>query len=305
MKKNKKRRIRKSRVFSTIVVSICAIGMVACIKTKEIVQIGNVAEYSCETSDSVVGTEVTSVNENEIIFTESDDGSLIEEYSYEYTEEQTEEVTTNVVYVPSVPEYDLPMIYQNPELPSGCEATSATMLLQAYGYSVSKEEFADMLPKAYFEEYMGLEYAPSPSDAYIGSPYSSDGYGVFSKTVAETMQEVIDSCGGNHIAENIEGSSEYEILSYIDEGVPVCIWNTMSTIPLVDVGGWYIKDGDTYTDEYYIWPGNEHCLVLVSYDDYSVYVYDPLHGICSYDRETFFQRYEEVGSYAIILTEPE
>lgn len=42
---------------------------------------------------------------------------------------------------------DVPVLSQNPELPTGCEATATTMLLQWAGVQVNKSEVADALPK--------------------------------------------------------------------------------------------------------------------------------------------------------------
>lgn len=175
------------------------------------------------------------------------------------------------------------------------------MLLSAYGYDVDKESFAQAMPKSSFVVDNGRTYAAHPNDAYIGSPDSSYGYGAFAKVVAQTMQKLIDRADGNHRAVDISGSSEQEILACIDQGSPVCIWSTMSLLPLVESGSWYLMEGSSYTDEYFQWPGNEHCMILVGYDETSVTVHDPLKGVKTYDRDTFFQRYDDVGRYAVIL----
>ena len=201
----------------------------------------------------------------------------------------------------SLPLYGVPVFLQKPELPTGCEATAAAMLLTAYGYDVDKETFAQAMPKSSFVIYGGRTYSAHPNDAYIGNPSSSYGYGAFARVTAQTMQDLIDSANGNHCAVDITGSSEKEILNYIDHGSPVCIWSTVDLLPVGESGSWYIKKGSIYTDEYFQWPRNEHCMVLVSYDEETVTVHDPLKGICSYSRDTFFQRYMDVGQYAVVL----
>lgn len=211
---------------------------------------------------------------------------------------------TPVAYRGSVPDHDIPVLLQEPELPAGCEATAAVMLLQAYGYETGKIEFAQSLPQSSLEVKNGRTYAPHPNQAYIGNPFSSSGFGALSKVTAETMQKFIGKENGRHVAVDIAGASEKEILNQIDEGVPVCIWSTMSMLPLVDVGGWYLKDGDEYTEQYYIWPGNEHCMLLTAYSETAVTVHDPRKGRIEYDRQLFFERYREVGCYAVILKEP-
>jgi uncharacterized protein YvpB len=195
---------------------------------------------------------------------------------------------------------EIPVILQNPELPVGCEATAGAMLLYAYGYDIDKETFADALPKSDFETLNGCNYAAHPSNAFIGDPYTY-GYGAFAEVVADTMQHFIDHAGGRHRANDISGASEKSILAYIDSGIPVCIWSTIEMRPVVQKNGWYLKQGEAYTNEYFSWPGNEHCMILVGYDEKTVTVYDPLAGVTSYARKTFFQRYKEVGRFAIVL----
>ncbi|MGN0558669.1 MAG: C39 family peptidase [Acutalibacteraceae bacterium] len=219
------------------------------------------------------------------------------------TEPTTQPHTLPENLVDALPVQSVPMIYQYPQLPTGCEATAAAMLLQAYGYDADKEAVADALPKADFEQYNGEEYAPHPDCAFIGDPYSDEGYGALSGATAEAMQSIIDSRSGSHYAVCLDNADETQILSLIDKGIPICIWATIRMLELVDTGGWYIKDGETYTDEYYQWPGNEHCMVLVSYDEYYVTVHDPLTGVQEYDRELFFYRYEQLGRHAIALKE--
>ena len=196
---------------------------------------------------------------------------------------------------------DVPVVLQNPELPAGCEATAAAMLLAAYGYDTDKLSFAAALPKCSLELHDGLLYGPHPGETFIGSPDSSYGFGVFAPAVAKTMQAMIDKASGRHRALDVSGVGEDALLAYLDRGIPVCIWTTMELRPLANKGGWYLKDGDAYTNRYYTWPGNEHCVVLVAYDRYTVTVHDPLQGVVTWERALFFQRHAEVGAFAVVL----
>lgn len=221
----------------------------------------------------------------------------------------TRKVTTTTThaaktYVLSRPVNAPPVILQNPELPTGCEATAATMLLQAYGYSADKMTVANALPKSAFEMYAGRGYAAHPEDAYIGDPRSAGGIGVFAPALCKTVQQMIDRENGIHRAKDVTGTDEEDLLRYVDKGAVICTWATMYMSPLTDAGGWYIKKGDTYTEQYYKWPGNEHCMLLIGHDDTTVTVHDPLRGKCQYDRTVFFQRYADLGKQAIVLIQP-
>ena len=192
-------------------------------------------------------------------------------------------------------------ILQNPELPTGCEVTAATMLLNAYGYDVEKTELADALEKDSIETVDDKDYAVHPEVAFIGNPIYSSSFGVFPHPVAKAMQKFIDEQGGEHVATPLYGLTEEEILAYCDAGIPLCIWSSMNNTEIKYIGGWHIIADGEYTEEYFYWPANEHCLVLTDYDSENVYVCDPLKGECSYPRESFFRHYEQVGCYALVM----
>ena len=193
------------------------------------------------------------------------------------------------------------LFLQNPELPTGCEATSGAMLLTAYGYQTNKCTVADALSKHTLIYTDDSVYAPHPNDAFIGNPYSSDGYGTFPDVLADALQSVIDRQGGSHTATPLYDKSEEELLSYLDEGVFLCVWSSMYDMEITYDSGWKLLHDGEYTDEYFFWPSNEHVLLLTGYDEENVTVLDPLVGKCSYPRASFFRHYKQAGSYALML----
>lgn len=218
------------------------------------------------------------------------------------------EIKDNEILQPEIPEKEicLPVrkaipILQNPELPTGCEATAATMLLNCYGVDIDKTTFADLLPKAAFTVENNKTYAKSPDEVFIGNPRSVHGYGTFAGTVTATANKILNEKGLDIKAINISGKSENEILSYLDEGRPVCIWVTMNLRPVEKRGGWYLIKENQKTNEWFYWPSHEHCMLLTEYSENTVTVCDPLKGAMKYNRETLFARYNEVGQYAIII----
>lgn len=194
-------------------------------------------------------------------------------------------------------------ILQNPELPTGCEATAGTMLLRAYGYETDKLDAARRLKKGKTAADGDRTYAGHPDEVFIGDPESAHSYGAFPKVLAEAMQRIIEEQGGQYEAKPLYGKTEPEILCLIDKGVPVCIWSSMSDHEIEYRKGWYLIRDGVYTDEYFTWPSNEHVLVLTGYDAERVFVCDPQRGECSYPRESFFRHYKQVGSYALTLQE--
>lgn len=192
-------------------------------------------------------------------------------------------------------------ILQNPELPTGCEATSGTMLLRAYGYQAEKMDVAEKMEKGKIIDKDGRRYAGHPDDVFIGNPTSTHGFGAFPNVLAKAMQKVIDEQNGAHRAVPMYGKSQQEILEIVDKGIPLCIWSSQGNVEIQALTGWYLMKDGKYLDEYFTWPSNEHVLVMTGYDDNSVFVCDPLKGERSFPRESFFRHYEQVGSYALML----
>lgn len=192
-------------------------------------------------------------------------------------------------------------ILQNPELPTGCEATAAAMLLNAYGYSVDKMTVAGYLEKTDRIERNGKIYSYHPNEMFIGTPDTLYGYGAFPNVVAKAMQKVIDMQDGKYEARPLYGKTEEELLSLIDKGIPVCIWSSSNNKEIEYRKGWYLIEDGEFTEEYFYWPSNEHVLVLTGYDEKNVTVCDPQKGVCIYPRESFFRHYEQVGEYAVIM----
>lgn len=192
-------------------------------------------------------------------------------------------------------------ILQNPELPTGCEAAAATMLLNAYGYPADKTETADILEKSNPIEAYGTVYAAYPNDAYIGNPSTPYGYGAFPKPLVKAVQNIIDRQGGTYRAHALYGKEESELLEFIDKGIPLCVWCSMYDLEIQYKKGWYLMQEGLFTEEYFYWPSNEHVVVLTGYDEKTVKVCDPLSGTCTYPRKSFFRHYGQVGKYALMI----
>lgn len=194
-------------------------------------------------------------------------------------------------------------ILQNPELPTGCEATAGTMLLKAYGYEADKMDVAGAMKCLPLTERDGRLYGGHPDEVFVGNPEEVSSYGAFPNVLAEAMQQVIDREGARHNAVPLYHKSEEELLELVDMGIPVCIWSSSKNLEIEHRRGWYLIRDGVYTDDYFEWPSNEHVLVLVDYDEDEVTVCDPQEGVVRYPRESFFRHYRQVGEYALVLEE--
>ena len=75
---------------------------------------------------------------------------------------------------------DFDIIEQYPELPTGCEITAMTMVLNYYGYQVNKVTMAlDYMPKVQAEFYRsedGRLMGPDLENFFVGDPTEETGY---------------------------------------------------------------------------------------------------------------------------------
>lgn len=193
----------------------------------------------------------------------------------------------------------IPTVRQNPELPNGCEITTLTAVLTYHGIKTSKTKLADdYLPKETFEFQEGKRIGPDPDQAYAGNPRNANGgWYAFAGPIVEASKKIIDDKGSRLITENVSGSSREEILSYMDQNIPVIVWVTLDLSPPITSGGWYI-DG---TDEFHSSFINLHTVVLDGWKDGEVTVMDPLKGLVTHPEDKFFESYEALGSQAVLV----
>ncbi len=199
----------------------------------------------------------------------------------------------------------VPYINQD-NLPTGCETCSAVMLMQYYGYDITETKFArDYLicrPFYATDNY----YGPDPNSAFVGSPFNSYSFGVFSPALAKSMNNYLYNTP--YEAKSIKGESlAYYLEYYVVHSKPVLIWATMNMAPSYKSTSWIVD----YTDEnaeyskgsVFTWSANEHCLVLTGFDPDYYYFNDPWNnnGRVRYKRSLVEQRYRELSMQAVVI----
>ena len=202
---------------------------------------------------------------------------------------------------------DVPYYSQEYILPTGCEIVSAKMLLSYYTHEEPDiQEMISFLNCEYPVEIDGYTYAHHPEDAFVGNPETDHSFGCFAPIITEVLNQFLPD---GLQAEDISGTELREIAeTYLPQGKPVLVWATIGMWESFPNAGWYLLDKDgNPTNEWYDWLANEHCMVLVGYDDDYYYFNDPYdsHGLISFGREKTEKRYEEIGKYAVVVTESE
>ncbi|MDO5559493.1 MAG: C39 family peptidase [Oscillospiraceae bacterium] len=198
----------------------------------------------------------------------------------------------NVYIQPDKYDIDVDYIYQNPELPTGCEVTSLTMLLNYLGFDVSKTELVD--------NFLTMDYQGTKTfdQAFIGSPYTDAGYGCFAPVIVSTAQDYLDSVGSTYEPLNITGT-EFDLLyDYISNDNPVVVWTSMYLMETYEDFCYTAADG---TDVY--WYVNEHCMLLTGYDkeNNTITAADPLCGLMLYNADAFKEKYDTLGKQAVVI----
>lgn len=195
---------------------------------------------------------------------------------------------------------DVPYIDQSVKYPTGCESVSTVMLLQYLGYSLTVDEFIEKyLERRDFEERDGQLYGPSPDEYFCGSPYDENSFGCYAPVICRALEK---AAGDKYRIINETGTSMEELLTnYIDKGIPVIFWACINMREPVVGPEWKLID----RDETFTWISNEHCMLLVGYDDECYYFNDPYenNGVVPYEKKLVEERHRAQKSMAVGVKE--
>lgn len=191
---------------------------------------------------------------------------------------------------------DVPYIDQSIKYPTGCESVSAVMLLLYLGYSITVDEFIERyLERRGFDEADGELYGPNPNEYFCGSPYDEDSFGCYAPVIGNALAKVI---GDSYEIINETGTPIDELLkNYIDRGMPVIFWACINMQEPVTGPCWKLHGcGEEFT-----WISNEHCMLLVGYDEEGYYFNDPYenNGVIRYPKELVEDRHKAQHSQAV------
>ena len=196
---------------------------------------------------------------------------------------------------------DFEIIEQYPELPTGCEITAMTMVLNYYGYNVDKVTMAlDYMPKVQAEFYRsedGRLMGPDLENYFVGDPTEDSGYICGTGAIVTAANAYLSDVGSSLTAMAMKNAQPEELYDLIDQGTPVVIWCTINMEDRAETDGWYREDG-TYME----WSTNDHGAVLIGYDEDTVMVADPIYSRITVSRAQFEKIFAERGGQCVILT---
>jgi uncharacterized protein YvpB len=202
------------------------------------------------------------------------------------------EDATTVVELSELPEekeLTLDLIYQKPELPSGCESVALTMLLNYYGFNLDKTTIADNYLIFSDENFvMG----------FMGNPHNTSGGGAYAPSMVNTANRFLIEQESDLRAINISGTDFDDLFAFVAGGTPVMVWTTIGLSTPNPSGTVY-----PYGDTDYQWVSREHCVVLSGYNlsTNEITIYDSLDGIMTYNKDDFAAVYDGMWKMAMIL----
>ncbi|MCS7459399.1 C39 family peptidase [Paenibacillus doosanensis] len=193
---------------------------------------------------------------------------------------------------------DAPAVKQYPELPSGCEVTSLTMLLQFAGIQKDKMELASEMPKdpTPFKTNSdgSIAYWGNPNTGFVGEVTgAAKGFGIYHSALYGLLAQYVPG------AQDFTGKPFEKLEQQLREGIPSVVWTTIDyRVP----SKWVVWDtpiGPIQTTFM------EHAVLLVGFDEQNVYVNDPYNGKSKVkiDKEQFIQTWEAMGRQALSYTQ--
>ena len=273
---------------------------------------GNLYRSICK-AEAVTQDSTESDIEKEVIYN-SDDQQGEKAGSYEVTETESEtqsetvavglestQISAEVKKSNSGTQLtDFDIIEQYPELPTGCEITALTMVLNYYGYQVNKVTMAlDYMPKVQAEFYRsedGRLMGPDLENFFVGDPTEETGYICGTGAIVTAANRYLADVGSDLTAAAMKNVQPEKLYDLIDQGTPVVIWCTINMEDRAETDGWYREDG-TYME----WSTNDHGAVLIGYDEDTVTVADPIYSRITVSRDQFEKIFAERGGQCVIL----
>ncbi len=185
---------------------------------------------------------------------------------------------------------NFPTVCQYPELPTGCEITALTMVLNFYDFCVDKCTLSD----DYLEK--GPAWSTDFHEAFAGEPRSTYSYGCYAPAIEKAANKYLIEQGSSLRAKELKNFEFDDLFHFTENNIPVLVWTTINLAQGYYTASWE-ANGKTVT-----WYACEHCMVLLGQVGDLVYTGDPTNGnITAYDKELFRKRYKELFSQSVVI----
>lgn len=193
---------------------------------------------------------------------------------------------------------DVPYIDQSVKFPTGCESVSAVMLLKFWGIDITVEQFIEeYLDKKKFAQRGEDLYGPDPREYFCGSPYDENSMGCYAPVIAKTLRKIL---GSRYQVTDETGCTLSQLTeNYVRKGIPVLVWSCINMREPIVGPEWKLYD----SGEIFTWISNEHCMVLVGYDEKGYYFNDPYenNGLVCHSKELAEARHRAQHMQAVAV----
>lgn len=102
---------------------------------------------------------------------------------------------------------NVPLIAQRPQLPTGCEITATTMMLNFAGDNSTKLQLTKEMPRS-----------SDPNQGFVGNPYKKSGWYIYPKGLLGLVRHHLGS------AINLTGASITTLKHQVRKNKPVVVW---------------------------------------------------------------------------------
>ena len=195
---------------------------------------------------------------------------------------------------------DFDIILQLPELPTGCEITSMTMVLNYYGLKADKvtmaTKYLPAMPANLYYDSDGNLYGSNLNKYFIGDPTTAEGYVCGTQAILTAANKFLSKQKSSLAAVDKTGASPDELYRLVAKNTPVVVWVTIYMQQRDELKGWHTEDG-----EYVEWSSNDHGAVLIGYTEDTVIIADPISGSVEYSRQDFEKVFASRGNQCVIL----
>ena len=195
----------------------------------------------------------------------------------------------------------VPYIDQTEEWPTGCESVSAVMLLQYLGVDIPVKRFVERyLEKVPLFKKNGSLYGGDPWKVFVGDPADDQSMGCYAPVIRTSLEKVLGEAGflPEWEAVDLTGARMETLLrEYIDNDIPVIYWASIDLKETYAGPEWIVAD----TGKLFVWRSNEHCMLLVGYDEENYYFNDPWHNhrTIGYEKKLVEKRHAEQYEMAV------
>ncbi len=190
----------------------------------------------------------------------------------------------------------VPLICQFPAYPTGCETVASVMALQYAGERISAGTFIDTyLDMGAVYRKDGVLYGPDPYKKFVGDPRSPYSLGCFAPVIEKALVRYFGSSTRvkNTTGETLDGLCH----TYIQQNIPVIVWVSINMRDTGKGNVWYTTEGERFE-----WITNEHCMLLVGFDETQYFFNDPYSGKqLQYEKVLVKRRYDTFGKQSLVI----